>query len=118
MSYWLTLIDPATEQAAIVPDGHDLRGGTYALGGSAEATLNVTYNYANHFRRVLGELGIRTLYGLTGEASLPVLSEAIAQLGTNRSDDYWEPTEGNARAALENLRLLARACPTATWSGD
>lgn len=118
MSYAISLHDPATGETAIVADGHDLRGGTYAVGGTDEAWLNVTYNYAPCFYRTMGENGIRTLYGMTGRDSLPLLNAAINQLGTNSDPDYWKATEGNARAALENLRLLASACPDAIWGGD
>jgi hypothetical protein len=118
MSYDISLKDPLTGLTAIVPDGHDLRGGTYRVGGDDEAHLNVTYNYSPHYRRVIGPRGIRTIYGMTGAESLPVLNAAIQELGTDRDDDYWEPTEGNARAALENLLLLARALPHCVWDGD
>lgn len=117
MSYSLHLEEP-DGQLAVVPDGHDLRGSTYILGGNDQAWLDVTYNYSKHYYRVFGERGIRTLYGLTGHASLALLDDAIGQLNTDVDDDYWKPTEGNARRALENLRLLARACPHAVWCGD
>jgi hypothetical protein len=118
MSYDISLRDPATGETAIVPDGHDLRGGTYVSGGTDEAWLNVTYNYSRHYYRVFGANGVRTIYGMTGRESVPVLDAAIAQLGEDTDSDYWTPTEGNARAALENLRLLARACPDAVRNGD
>ena len=118
MSYDVYLHDPETNQIAIVPDGHDLRGGTYAIGGSAYAELNVTYNYAKHLWRVLGEGGVRSLYEMTGQESIPKLRSAIAQLGDDVDPDYWNPTEGNAKAALKNLLLLAQACPNGIWKGD
>ena len=43
---------------------HNCTGGTYALGGTREAWLNVTYNYSSIFHRLLGEDGIRTIYGM------------------------------------------------------
>lgn len=118
MSYDISLVDPVTRQTATVPDGHDLRGGTYCVGGTDEAWLNVTYNYYPHYRRVFGERGIRTLYGMSGRDSVPLLDTAISQLRDDVSTDYWQSTEGNARAALINLRHLARACPDAVWEGD
>ena len=117
MSYDISLYEP-DGTVAIVPDGHDLRGGTYQMGGCSEAWLNVTYNYSEHFHRVLGEKGVRTIYGMTGRESVPVLEAAIAQLGDDVSSDYWAATEGNAKRALQNLRLLALACPDAKWNGD
>lgn len=117
MSYDLYLRN-SDGQIAVVPDGHDLRGGIYALGGSAYAEFNITYNYWVHFRRVLGDKGIRTLYGKTGAETVPILQQAIDRLGRDTDPDYWKPTEGNARKALECCLLLARACPDAIWEGD
>lgn len=118
MSYDISLHDPVTGDTAIVPDGHDLRGGTYRMGGNDEAWLNVTYNYSPHFYRTMGEKGIRTIYGMTGRESLPLLDAAIAQLADDEVADYWAATEGNAKNALKNLRSLALACPEAVWNGD
>lgn len=119
MSFGLSMRDPATGEIAIVADGHDLRGSTYVVGGNDRAELSVTYNYWEHLRRALGdERGIRLLYGMTGRDSLPVLRAAIAQLGDDVTEDYWQPTEGNTKAALKNLLLLAQACPAAIWEGD
>ncbi len=118
MSYDISLRDPQTGETAIVPDCHDLRGGTYCIGGTADAWLNVTYNYAPHYYRAFGEKGIRTIYGMTGRESIQALDAAIATLGIDTDPDYWKATEGNARAALVNLRLLAQACPDAIWGGD
>jgi hypothetical protein len=66
----------------------------------------------------LGDKGIRSLYGMTGKESVPVLKKAIAQLATDVSLDYWEPTEGNARKALEGLLALAIMKPDGVWGGD
>ena len=117
MSYNIQLNNP-DGTVATVPDGHDLRGGTYVLGGTDDAWLNVTYNYSPHFYRTMGEKGIRAIYGMTGRESLPMLTQAIDALGADIHPDYWKPTEGNARAALVNLRQLAMACPDAVWNGD
>ena len=65
-----------------------------------------------------GEKGIRTIYGMTGEESIPVLAAAVAQLGGDVHPDYWEPTEGNARNALLDLLALARLRPEGVWDGD
>lgn len=110
MSYDIRLCD---DGVTLEGDTHDMRGGT-----SAEAWLNVTYNYAPHYYRTMGEKGIRSIYGMTGSESVPVLSAAIDGLGTDRHSDYWEPTEGNARVALEQLRELALRHPNGRWEGD
>lgn len=117
MSYDIYLVD-ATGKTVEFEEPIDLRGGTYAVGGTREAWLNITYNYGPHFYKVLGRKGIRSLYGLTGLESMPMLDAAIATLGTDEDDDYWKATEGNARAALVNLRRLAELCPSGIWRGD
>lgn len=118
MSYDISLVDPQTGQEIEFEMPLDIKGGTYALGGTRKAWLNVTWNYSPHFYRTMGERGIRTIYGMTGLVSIPVLDAAIAQLAADVDEDYWKPTEGNARAALINLRQLATLCPMAVWQGD
>ena len=59
---------------------HMLRGGTYAMGGTQNCWLNITYNYAPHYYRVFGEKGIRTIYGMKAEDSIPALQEAADTL--------------------------------------
>lgn len=135
MSYDIELVDPVTRQTLKLDAPHQMRGGTYALGGTTEASLNVTYNYAGIFRRVFsGEpanapdmmaemfdksgAGIRSIYGKTGAESLPILDRAIAMLGNDVDDDYWKPTEGNAKRALVQLRALAAMRPDGVWTGD
>lgn len=118
MSYDIYLNHPVTGERLHVKSPHSLRGGTYADGGSTECWLNITYNYAVHFHRVMGPLGIRTIYGMTGAESIPVLKEAMAALNNDVVDDYWQPTEGNAKAALAGLLALAQMRPDGVWDGD
>lgn len=97
----------------------DISGGTYALGGTTEAWLNITYNYGQIFRKVLGEKGIRTLYGMSAIESMPLLKKAISKLGDDVSDNYWDATEGNAKEALKNCVRLAQLSPAnSVWDGD
>lgn len=117
MSYDIHLSNPDGSTVEF-ESPHDLTGGTYQLGGTRDAWLNVTYNYAPHFYRVLGDMGIRSIYGMTGLDSVLVLETGIKQLGTDTDPDYWAPTEGNARKALEALLTLAKAAPSAVWNGD
>jgi len=118
MSYDIELQDPKTGEVLLSEQKHNLKGGTYIVGGTSKLWLNVTYNYAPHFRAVLGENGIRSLYGMTGEQSIPVLKKAISCLDVGKDEDYWSPTEGNARKALIDLLELARIRPDGVWSGD
>jgi hypothetical protein len=118
MSYDIDLCDPVTGDVLELDDVHHMRGGTYCVGGTREASMNVTYNYSRHYYRVMGDKGIRTIYGMTGAASLPVLDAAIVALGDETDGDYWKPTEGNAKQALCCLRTLAAMRPDGVWSGD
>ena len=98
---------------------HEISGGTYAMGGTTDPAFNITYNYAPHFYRLWPEAGIRALYGKGAGEVVGILNAAIPQLTGEPDSDYWAPTEGNAKAALINLRDLASACPPdAILNGD
>jgi hypothetical protein len=118
MSYDIYLNDPVTGCTIELDEPLQMRGGTYKIGGTTEAWLNVTYNYAKHYLRVMGEKGIRTIYGMTGAESIPVLKAAIDELGDDVDPDYWKPTEGNAKRALCSLLALAQMRPDGVWDGD
>ncbi len=118
MSYDLGLVHPVTGEALELDAPHRMKGGTYCVDGSDTADINITYNYWPHFRRVLGGKGIRELYGKTGGETIPILKAAIEALDTDVSDDYWEATEGNARAALCQCLALAQMRPDGIWQGD
>lgn len=90
MSYDISLNDPVTGQAAVVP-GHLMYGGTYkadyhpetgeftpAL--NTEAELNITYNYSDYYYAAYPDLGIRTIYGVSGLDSVPILENMIEHI--------------------------------------
>jgi hypothetical protein len=131
MSYDLGLVDAITGEELQLDVPHQMKGGTYCLGGCSTADINITYNYATIFRRVLGEresdhrenrdgklCGIRLIYGMTGAESIPVLEAAIEKLGDDVDPDYWKATEGNAKRALQQCLALARLRPDGVWNGD
>ena len=118
MSYDINLCDAVTGDRLLLSEPHQIRGGTYIMGGTSECWLNVTWNYGEHFYRIMGEKGIREIYGKTGAESAPLLENAIAQLGDDVSLDYWEPTEGNAKRALNGLLAFSKLRPDGVWSGD
>lgn len=118
MSYDIDLTDPVTGDVLEVDNAHHLRGGTYMVGGTKRLHFNITYNYSKHFKRVLGEEGIRSLYGKTGAESIPIIKKAISELGDDVDTDYWQPTEGNAKRALHGLLALAQMRPDGVWKGD
>jgi hypothetical protein len=121
MSFDVELCDPVTGEVLHTDQPHHMRGGTYQMGGSTELRLNITYNYAKHLFRVLPIVveeknkGLRGLDGMTGAASLPLFAQAVAQLGDDKSDYYWDPTEGNVKAALLQLTALATMRPDGVW---
>lgn len=133
MSYDIYLVNPITKEPLKLESPHFMRGGTYCLTGDTEAHLNITYNYAQQYRKVFGdsvklsdwdkmfgggETGIRKLYGMSGADSIPILENAINQLKDDVSKDYWKSTEGNAKAALLQLLALAKLRPDGIWKGD
>jgi hypothetical protein len=118
MSYDIRLYDPVTGEALELDAPHHMKGGTFAVGGTTEAHLNITYNYSPHYYRTMGEKGISTIYGMTGAQSIPVLRDAAAMLADDVAKNYWEPTEGNAKRALFQLVALAEMRPDGVWNGD
>ena len=93
---------------AVLPEKHDITGGTYAVGGTRDAWLYITYNYAAIFARVMGDGGVNQLDGGCVKDSVPVLEKAIAALGEAQPDaDYWKATDGNAKKALVGLKAIA-----------
>ena len=123
MSYDIELIDPVTGKVIELDATHMMRGGTYAMDGSKEASLNITWNYSTLYHCLFPEVpntfgGIRSIYGMTGAESIPVLKKVINALGNDVSDDYWEPTEGNAKQALSMLLAFAQMRPDGVWAGD
>lgn len=118
MSYDINLLDPVTKKTLEVMIPHYIRGGTYAAHGTTQMWLNITYNYGRYFYDVFGEKGIRTIYGMTGAESIPVIKAAMEKLGDDVNPDYWAPTEGNAKKALAGLLAFAQMRPDGIWDGD
>jgi len=119
MSYDISLIDPITKETVEFDEAHQVKGGTYALGGTREAWLNVTWNYSKHFYQTMGDKGIRAIYGLTGAEAIPILKQAIEQLADDVDEnDYWHGTEGNAKRALLGLLAFAQIRPDGIFEGD
>lgn len=140
MSYDIYLRDRVTKETVNFDTPHQMAGGTYAVGGTTEAWLNVTYNYAQWYYKDgvfpnNGEdnSGIRSIYGLSGADSIPVLEHAIKTL-KNMTEDltekeiqeykdggargYWTPTRSNAIRPLYQLLAMAKMRPDAVWDGD
>lgn len=122
MSYDIDFCHPATQEPLVIDEVHFLRDDAppAQAGGrrSRMASLSITYNYSKHFYRVLGEDGIRSLYGKSGSETIPRLEAAIGQLDGEPDEEAWKSTEGNAKRALERLLSLAKARPDGVWLGN
>lgn len=106
MSYDCYIVHPDTRETLLFKGPHQLRGGTYALGGTNEAWVNITYNYGGHLRKALGPDGLMGLNRMPVGQALTLISQGLGLLGDDIDDDYWKPTEGNAKLALIDLGSL------------
>ena len=122
MSYDIALTCPVTGEILELDEPYQMKGGTYAVGSTRVAALNITYNYSKHYYPLFQEIGygngIRSIYGMTGAESIPILQMATAKLKDDVDYDYWKPTEGNAKKALTQLLALAKMRPDGVWQGD
>ena len=140
MSYDITLKDPVTHEVIEFDEPHQMKGGMYAVGGTREAWLNITYNYANYYydaaegdNRFFGKLwydepknlGIRGIYGKTGAESIPMLQEMVERIKHMPDEEcpadcegYWKPTAENAVRPLHYLIAMAKMRPDGIWDGD
>lgn len=120
MSWDISLTDRITGKTLCIDSPHYMGGGTRIIGGTRELWLNITYNYSKFYRRedVFGKDGIEVIYGKTGLESIPILENAIAALGNDVTENYWDATEGNAKRSLIQLLTMARMRPDGVWKGD
>lgn len=121
MSYDICLVDPVSKDTLTVESPHQMTGGTYAVGGTTELWLNITYNYSKYYYEVYPDEGIRTIYGKSGAESIPLLEnmiDKISEKGTETDSDYWKPTRGNAIRPLYQLIAMAKLRPDGIWEGD
>lgn len=135
MSYSVYLKEPANGKRVHFDAPHNMTGGMYCFGGTTEAWLNITYNYADWYYRddTFGDKGIRMIYGMSGADSIPIIEKAIKALGNtdeNLSDEelleykkqnvtgYWLPTRENAIKPLYQLLAMAKMRPDGVWDGD
>lgn len=75
MSYDIFLREPVTNEVIEFDSVHDIKGGTYCIGGTKKAWLNITYNYAEHYHKTISNKGIRTIYGMTGAESIKSMKD-------------------------------------------
>ena len=111
MSWWVYL----GKKKPVTIDSH-CDGGTYVMGGSDEAELNITYNYSKFYYQALDKRnGLRWLHNKRAHKCLYRLRKAILQLGTQQDMEYWNATSGNAGYALDILYQWARQYPMAKF---
>ena len=116
MSFWVSLTNEAGVPLEV--ESHQ-EGGTYVVGGSPEADLNVTYNYSPHYyRHIDKDEGLRWLDKQKASDTIAQLEQAVNALKDDVSNDYWEATEGNARKALVILLGWAKQHPDGIWNVD
>ena len=106
MSYDIRLLDPVTRETIELDEVHFMHGGTYTIGGTRELWLNVTYNYGSLYHRsdVLGEKGIRAIYGMTGADSIAMLEKAASETRRVAID--------TARKAIQEFKNIVKKVET------
>lgn len=131
MSFDIELVDGDGNICCV--ESHQ-EGGTYKVGGTSYAKLNVTYNYAWFYYHFLdSENGIRALNGQRAGEWIERLEKAVEVLGDKQYIEYpdgfrlgdktppqgivkyWAPTPGNAGYALSILLGWARQYPDAVF---
>ena len=111
VGYSITIKDPDTGETLHAVEKHPhIYGGTYAAGGTTKAWLYVTSNYSRVHEAFCG-FTLKELNGKGVEEARTVLEKAAKILGTDRHEDYWAATPGNAGAALEDLLKLMDIFP-------
>ena len=122
MSWDFNLCDPVTKKVLETEQKHEIKGGTYCVGGTTEMNLNVTFNYSDIINEKMKKLRIGDkheyvyyLNGKTGAETIEPLKKIIASLKDDVDEDYWKPTEGNAKRALCGLLAFAQMRPDGVW---
>ena len=118
MSYDMELNDPVSGELLHLDFKHDMRGGTYVVGGTTACHLNITWNYGPLIRERMHPDGLKHLHGMSAAESLSLLDKAIDSLDNDISDNYWDSTEGNVKSALMKLRAFAQLRPDGVWYFD
>ncbi len=108
---WDEAVEHFRRQKVHLAQKHYITGGMFAVGGTDDPWLHVTFNYAEAFCKFLGGDGINDFHDRPVRETLPKLIEAVSNMHGEPDDDYWKPTEGNARAALMNMIQLACLSP-------
>jgi len=115
MSWWVSL----NKDGKLVEVKLFEEGGTYCLGGANAADLNITYNYGPYFHICLDKKkGLRWLDGKKARDAIVRMERAVKELGTDKDNNYWKSTPGNAGYALSTLLKWAKRYPEAIFEVD
>ena len=105
MSYDISLVEPTTKKTITVDFKHQMKGGTYCVGGTDELYLNITWNYCPYFfdatendeRFYKGDKnqGLRAIYGKTGAETIPMLTDMAERIRKKyqNEDETWKKTK-------------------------
>ena len=85
-------------------------GSRLAIGGSDLLEFDITYNYAPYYNKAVGfqEKGIRTIYGMSGKDSLPLLNKLRKDIEDRFTDgnDNWIKTTRTERVSYYNGKKI------------
>ena len=109
MSYDIHIIDSVTNKPRVLKESFLPHGGSYVIGGSIEAWLNITYNYGKLYHELWGH-GLTGFNGKKIKEVKPKVEAGIKALGIVKAESYWEATKGNAGTALLDLLTLFLMC--------
>ena len=116
MGYSIKLLGEDGEPVSVV---RHQEGSNFALGGTTDASIDITYNYSGYFvEHIDSGAGIRFLYGKRAVDCIDILEKAVDSLGKVVDDDYWRTTPGNAGHVLSVLLAWANEHPDAIFVGD
>lgn len=104
MSWDLMLIDPLSKDPVDVDAFTE--GGTFPIGGTDKAVLNITYNYGKLF-------DFKYLNGKQAKDMIELLTYFAVNLGIEKDRDYWRPTPGNVGYTIKLLLKWAKSNPYA-----
>ncbi len=111
MSYDVSLYQSDGSVAQV--DRHEAEGGTYVVGGTTDADLNITYNYSDVYELV--GWSVNNLKERPAGDTIAEMERVLALLGVKRYPDYWAATPGNAGHAVSILLEWAKRHPQAIW---
>lgn len=111
MSYSIKIIDKNTEETIKVDHNIDVRGCTYAVGGTNKLEFSITFNYAKKMESVFG-CKFKDLDYTQIDNLIDLIVRAMSLIVYEPpSDNYWEDTWGNVYKALFDLLQLCMLAP-------